>query len=91
MSKARRLITIFTPAYADADATNAQRLTVKEIVERCPNYPAPQRVILDPAPAHELFAQHLVGADRGDLLFRWMVLTRVGQLKESNLCSWRAS
>jgi glycosyltransferase involved in cell wall biosynthesis len=31
-----RLIRIFTPSYADADNTNAQNLTVKEIVARLP-------------------------------------------------------
>jgi glycosyltransferase involved in cell wall biosynthesis len=36
MSKAHRLITIFTPSHADAANTNAQQLTVKEIVARLP-------------------------------------------------------
>ncbi len=36
MSKAQRVITIFTPSHADADNTNAQQLTVKEIVARLP-------------------------------------------------------
>src|SRR5271154_4845875 len=31
-----RLITIFTPSFADEDDTNAQNLTVKEIVARLP-------------------------------------------------------
>jgi asparagine synthase (glutamine-hydrolysing) len=45
------------------------------------NYPAALQSILDPAPARELFTQHLAGADRSDQLFRWMVLIRrVGQL-----------
>src|SRR6266446_8183138 len=39
MSKTQRLITIFTPSHADAANTNAQQLTVKEIVARLP----PQR------------------------------------------------
>ena len=34
MSKTDRLITIFTPSHADAAGTNAQQLTVKEIVAR---------------------------------------------------------
>jgi glycosyltransferase involved in cell wall biosynthesis len=34
MSKTQRLITIFTPSHADAAYTNAQQLTVKEIVAR---------------------------------------------------------
>jgi glycosyltransferase involved in cell wall biosynthesis len=34
MSKTPRLITIFTPSHADAGNTNAQQLTVKEIVAR---------------------------------------------------------
>jgi glycosyltransferase involved in cell wall biosynthesis len=36
MSRTERLITIFTPSAADADNTNAQNLTVKEIVVRLP-------------------------------------------------------
>jgi glycosyltransferase involved in cell wall biosynthesis len=36
MSKTPRLITIFTPSHADEDSTNAQQLTVKEIVARLP-------------------------------------------------------
>jgi glycosyltransferase involved in cell wall biosynthesis len=36
MSRTQRLITIFTPSYADAAGTNAQQLTVKEIVARLP-------------------------------------------------------
>jgi glycosyltransferase involved in cell wall biosynthesis len=36
MSKKQRLITIFTPSHADAANTNAQQLTVKEIVARLP-------------------------------------------------------
>jgi asparagine synthase (glutamine-hydrolysing) len=45
------------------------------------NYPAALQAILDAAPARELFAQHLAGADRSDQLFRWMVLIRrCGQL-----------
>jgi glycosyltransferase involved in cell wall biosynthesis len=36
MSKAPRLTTIFTPSHADAAYTNAQQLTVKEIVARLP-------------------------------------------------------
>jgi glycosyltransferase involved in cell wall biosynthesis len=34
---ATRLITIFTPSFADEDDTNAQNLTVKEIVARLPS------------------------------------------------------
>lgn len=36
MSQTQRLTTIFTPSYADAANTNAQQLTVKEIVARLP-------------------------------------------------------
>jgi len=36
MSKPQRLITIFTPSHADVAGTNAQQLTVKEIVARLP-------------------------------------------------------
>lgn len=36
MRRTQRLITIFTPSHGDADATNAQQLTVKEIVARLP-------------------------------------------------------
>src|ERR1700691_4954445 len=36
MRKTPRLTTIFTPSHADAGATNAQQLTVKEIVARLP-------------------------------------------------------
>jgi asparagine synthase (glutamine-hydrolysing) len=42
------------------------------------NYPAALESILDPAPALELFARHLAGADCSDQLFRWMVLIRRG-------------
>jgi asparagine synthase (glutamine-hydrolysing) len=40
--------------------------------------PAALQEILDPAPARQLFAQHLAGADHSDQLFRWMVLIRRG-------------
>ena len=36
MNGSTRQITIFTPSFADEDATNAQNLTVKEIVSRLP-------------------------------------------------------
>jgi glycosyltransferase involved in cell wall biosynthesis len=36
MSKSRRFITIYTPSHADAANTNAQNLTVREIVSRLP-------------------------------------------------------
>jgi glycosyltransferase involved in cell wall biosynthesis len=36
MSKTQRFTTIFTPSHADAAGTNAQQLTVKEIVARLP-------------------------------------------------------
>jgi len=39
-------------------------------------YPAALQEVLDPAPARQLFAQHLAGADCSDQLFRWMVLIR---------------
>lgn len=32
--------------------------------------------LLDPAPARELFRQHLAGSDRSGTLFRWLVLSR---------------
>jgi asparagine synthase (glutamine-hydrolysing) len=45
------------------------------------HYPAALKEILDPAPARQLLAQHLAGADCSDQLFRWMVLIRrAGQL-----------
>jgi glycosyltransferase involved in cell wall biosynthesis len=37
MSQTQRLITIFTPSHADSAGTNAQQLTVKEIVARLPS------------------------------------------------------
>ena len=56
-----------------------------ELRERIENdltrYPAALQAILDPAPARQLLAQHLAGADCSDQLFRWMVLIRrAGQL-----------
>jgi asparagine synthase (glutamine-hydrolysing) len=42
------------------------------------NYPEALQTILDPAPARQLFAQHLAGADCSDQLFRWLVLIRRG-------------
>ncbi len=56
-----------------------------ELRERMENdlmqYPAALQAVLDPAPARQLFAQHLAGADCSDQLFRWMVLIRrAGQL-----------
>jgi len=56
-----------------------------ELRERMENdlaqYPAALQSVLDPAPARQLFAEHLAGADRSDQLFRWMVLIRrAGQL-----------
>jgi len=36
MSKTPRLITTFTPSHAEVHGTNAQQLTVKEIVARLP-------------------------------------------------------
>jgi len=56
-----------------------------ELRERMQNdlaqYPTALQAILDPAPARELFAQHLAGSDCSDQLFRWMVLIRrCGQL-----------
>jgi asparagine synthase (glutamine-hydrolysing) len=51
-----------------------------ELRERMENnlahYPPVLQAILDPAPARELFAKHLAGADCSDQLFRWMVLIR---------------
>jgi asparagine synthase (glutamine-hydrolysing) len=51
-----------------------------ELRERMENdlahHPAALQAILDPAPARQLFAQHLAGADCSDQLFRWMVLIR---------------
>jgi asparagine synthase (glutamine-hydrolysing) len=44
-------------------------------------YPAALQEVLDPAPARQLFTQHLAGANCSDQLFRWMVLIRrAGQL-----------
>jgi asparagine synthase (glutamine-hydrolysing) len=56
-----------------------------ELRERMENdlaqYPPALQAVLDPAPARELFAKHLAGADCSDQLFRWMVLIRrAGQL-----------
>jgi asparagine synthase (glutamine-hydrolysing) len=56
-----------------------------ELRERMENdlaqYPEALQEVLDPAPARELFAKHLAGADCSDQLFRWMVLIRrAGQL-----------
>jgi asparagine synthase (glutamine-hydrolysing) len=58
------------------------RSDLRERVENdLANYPAALQTILDPAPARELFAQHLAGVDCSDQLFRWMVLIRrIGQL-----------
>ena len=58
------------------------RSELRESVENdLANYPAALQEILDPAPARQLFAQHLAGAERSDRLFRWMVLIRrCGQL-----------
>jgi asparagine synthase (glutamine-hydrolysing) len=54
----------------------------EELRERVENdlahYPAALQEILDPAPARQLFAQHLAGAECSDQLFRWMVLIRRG-------------
>jgi asparagine synthase (glutamine-hydrolysing) len=51
-----------------------------ELRERMENdlaqYPEALPEVLDPAPARELFAKHLAGADCSDQLFRWMVLIR---------------
>jgi asparagine synthase (glutamine-hydrolysing) len=51
-----------------------------ELRERMENdlaqYPEALQEVLDPAPASELFAKHLAGADCSDQLFRWMVLIR---------------
>jgi asparagine synthase (glutamine-hydrolysing) len=53
------------------------RSELRERVENdLDNYPAALQAVLDPAPARELFAQHLAGADCSDQLFRWMVLIR---------------
>ncbi len=58
------------------------RAELRERVENdLANYPLALQAILDPAPARQLFAQHLAGADCSDQLFRWMVLIRrAGQL-----------
>jgi asparagine synthase (glutamine-hydrolysing) len=51
-----------------------------ELRERMENdlaqYPEALQEVLDPAPARELFAKHLAGADCSDQLFRWFVLIR---------------
>jgi asparagine synthase (glutamine-hydrolysing) len=58
------------------------RAELRESMENAlTQYPAALQSILDPAPARQLFAQHLAGADCSDQLFRWMVLIRrAGQL-----------
>ncbi len=58
------------------------RAELRERVENdLANYPAALQAVLDPAPARQLFAQHLAGADCSDQLIRWVVLLRCcGQL-----------
>jgi len=40
------------------------------------DFPAVLRNVVDLAPAWQLFHEHQAGADRSDLLFRWLVLSR---------------
>jgi len=62
----------FTPPLAAWLRSDLRRHVENDLA----NYPAALQEILDPAPARELFAQHLAGADCSDQLFRWMVLIR---------------
>jgi asparagine synthase (glutamine-hydrolysing) len=67
----------FTPPLADWLRAELRERTENDLKQ----YPAALQAILDPAPARQLFAQHLAGADRSDQLFRWIVLIRrAGQL-----------
>jgi asparagine synthase (glutamine-hydrolysing) len=67
----------FTPPLAAWLRAELRETMENDLME----YPATLRAIVDPAPARELFIQHLAGADCSDQLFRWMVLIRrVGQL-----------
>jgi asparagine synthase (glutamine-hydrolysing) len=67
----------FTPPLAAWLRTNLRERVKNDLA----NYPAALQAVLDPAPARELFAQHLAGAECSDQLFRWIVLIRrCGQL-----------
>ncbi len=67
----------FTPPLAAWLRTELRERVENDLAQ----YPAALQAVLDPAPAHELFAKHLAGADCSDQLFRWMVLIRrAGQL-----------
>jgi asparagine synthase (glutamine-hydrolysing) len=62
----------FTPPLASWLRTDLRERVENDLA----NYPAALQAVLDPAPARELFTQHLAGADCSDQLFRWMVLIR---------------
>jgi len=64
----------FTPPLAAWLRTELRQRTENDLEQ----YPAALQEILDPAPARQLFAQHLAGTDCSDQLFRWMVLIRRG-------------
>ena len=67
----------FTPPLAAWLRAELRERMENDIVQ----FPSALQGILDPAPARELFTQHLAGADCSDQLFRWMVLIRrAGQL-----------
>jgi hypothetical protein len=40
------------------------------------DFPAELKRIVDPAPAFDLYARHMAGANHADALFRWLVLSR---------------
>jgi asparagine synthase (glutamine-hydrolysing) len=64
----------FTPPLATWLRTDLRERVENDLAD----FPASLESILDPAPARDLFAQHLAGADCSDQLFRWMVLIRRG-------------
>jgi asparagine synthase (glutamine-hydrolysing) len=67
----------FTPPLAEWLRAELRERTENDLKQ----YPATLEAILNPAPARQLFAQHLAGADCSDQLFRWIVLIRrAGQL-----------
>jgi len=67
----------FTPPLASWLRTELHERTEYDLSR----YPPTLESIVDPAPARQLFAQHLGGADCSDQLFRWIVLIRrAGQL-----------
>ena len=53
------------------------RTSLRAPMEQALNeFPAALQSVLDVAPAWQLFREHQAGADRSDLLFRWLVLSR---------------